>query len=256
MSDAPPTSPDPTPLWGDLVRTEDGSLTLHSPRFGQTFRSRRGAHREALHVFVEGAGVGDRLRACRPTRVLEVGLGTATNLGQTVALAWATGTRLDYLVIEREPLPPSVWRTLDLSAWAPEAFVDAWLGAIDAWSRLPTEATRRVTVGPITIDLWVGEAAELVTRPAFGEVEFVDAVYLDPFSPAVDPPAWTPEVLAALAGRLRPGGALATYSVQGTVRRALGAAGLEVVKRPGPPGGKREVLRAVRRSVAAPGETP
>jgi tRNA U34 5-methylaminomethyl-2-thiouridine-forming methyltransferase MnmC len=38
--------------------------------------------------------------------------------------------------------------------------------------------------------------------------------------------------------------------VQGGVRRALAAAGLEVAKVPGPPGGKREVLRA-RRSAPA-----
>jgi tRNA U34 5-methylaminomethyl-2-thiouridine-forming methyltransferase MnmC len=274
------------PLWGDVVRTEDGSLTLHSPRFGQTFRSRHGAQQEARHVFVEGAGVGDRLRAGLPTRVLEVGLGAATNLGQTASLAFASGTPVHYVAIEREPLPPAAWRALGFGTPAasadgtpaspdgatpaasadgtpaasadgtPAAFTAAWLAAIVTWSQQPLTAPRRLSVGPMSVDVWLGEAAELVTGRAFADLHHVDAIYLDPFSPEVDPRAWTAEVLTALAGRLKPGGVLATYSVQGAVRRGLQAAGLEVTKQPGPPGGKREVLRAVRPAPVEPDGTP
>jgi tRNA U34 5-methylaminomethyl-2-thiouridine-forming methyltransferase MnmC len=265
------------PLWGDVVRTEDGSLTLHSPRFGQTFRSRHGAHQEARHVFVEGAGVGDRLRAGLPTRVLEVGLGAGTNLGQTASLAFAAGTPVHYVAIEREPLPPAAWRALGFGTPAasdgrtptspdgatpaasadgtPAAFTAAWLAAVVTWSQRSLTAPRRLSVGPMSVDVWLGEAAELVTGRAFAELHHVDAIYLDPFSPEVDPRAWTADVLTALAGRLKPGGVLATYSVQGAVRRGLQAAGLEVTKRPGPPGGKREVLRAVRRAPVEPDGT-
>ena len=73
-----------------------------------------------------------------------------------------------------------------------------------------------------------------------------DAVYLDPVSPEVNRDPWRPAVLAALAARLAPGGALVSYSVRGSVRRALATAGLDVRKVAGPPGGKREVLRALR----------
>lgn len=256
VPDEPPRPAASTPLWGDVVRTEDGSLTLHSPRFDQTFRSRHGARREALHVFVEGAGVGERLRAGRPTRVLEIGLGAATNLGQTAALAWTTGTSVAYLAIEREPLPPAAWQALDLAAWAPAPFVTAWLATVETWSHGAPAAARHLSVGPLSIDVWVDDAADLVARPAFADLEPFDAVYLDPFSPEVDPRAWAPEVLAALARKLTPGGVLATYSVQGAVRRALRAAGLEVAKRPGPPGGKREVLRARRPAAGGSGTTP
>jgi tRNA 5-methylaminomethyl-2-thiouridine biosynthesis bifunctional protein len=76
----------------------------------------------------------------------------------------------------------------------------------------------------------------------------VDAVYLDGFSPSVNPELWTDEVLARVASHLAAGGAVASYCVQGRVRRALEGAGLRVEKRPGPPGGKREVLWARRPS--------
>lgn len=243
---AEPPHPDPlAPLWdGDVVTTEDGSRTLHSPRYGQSFRSRAGAHTEARHVFVAGSGVAARLERGLATAVLEVGLGPATNLGLTAAVAWATRAPLRYVAIEREPLPPAAWRALDPASWMPAPFAAAWVDALAA-GIAPGERLR-VAVGPVDATVWRAEAAELARTGALAEMGRVDAVYLDPFSPDVDPDGWRPEVLAALAGRLAPGGALVSYSVQGAVRRALAAAGLDVARVPGPTGGKREVLRAVR----------
>ncbi|MFO8000426.1 MAG: MnmC family methyltransferase [Marinilabilia sp.] len=48
-----------------------------------------------------------------------------------------------------------------------------------------------------------------------------------------------------MAGSLAHGGVLTTYSVKGTVKRAMKQAGLTVTKIPGPPG-KREMLRAIK----------
>ena len=78
-------------------------------------------------------------------------------------------------------------------------------------------------------------------------------IYHDAFSPASQPELWTPAFLTGLAGALGPGGCLVSYSVNGAVRRALGALGLRVEKLPGPPGGKREMLRA-HRAPAEPDE--
>lgn len=239
------------PLWdGRVIATGDGSLTVHSPRFGQGFRSRAGAHAEARHVFVEGSGVGPRLRRGTSTAVLEVGLGAGTNLGLTVAAAWASGATLRYVAIEREPLPPEAWRALDLPSWLPAPFASAWLAALGRWATTPT-ATFGVAVGGVRVDVFVAEVGAYAADGGLGAPGTFDAVYLDPFSPAVDPDAWRPAALAALANALAPGGALVSYSVQGAVRRSLAAAGLAVAKVPGPPGGKREVLRARKPPAAA-----
>ena len=61
--------------------TSDGSMTLHSERFGQTYHSRHGALTESLHVFLD-AGWSERLSSLEsgaPLRVLELGLGTGLN---------------------------------------------------------------------------------------------------------------------------------------------------------------------------------
>lgn len=243
-------APDPgAPLWdGRVVPTADGSVTLHSPRFGQGFRSRAGAHAEARHVFLEGSGVGERLRLGVATTVLEVGLGPATNLGLTAAAAWAGGAPLRYVAIEREPLPPAAWRALAPATWMPAPLAAAWSDAL-ATPFAPGER-RRIAVGPVDASVWVAEVGALAASGDLDEVGPVDAVYLDAFSPDVDPEAWESAVLAALAARLRPGGALVTYTVRGAVRRALAAAGLSVARVPGPAGGKREVLRAQRPETA------
>lgn len=243
-----------------LLVTDDGSRTLVSARYGEAFRSRRGAHTEARHVFVEGTGVARRLAEGAPTAVLEVGLGAATNLAWTAAGAIGGGAPLRYQAWEPDPLPAGAWRDLGLETVAPAAFIAALLSARASWGRLALGEVRVWCHGPVRLELVVAPIAWLpegrvVDAPSVGigalhETAF-DAVYLDPFSPAVNPDAWTPAVLAALAARLGPGGVLASYSVAGPVRRALAAAGLEVAKVPGPPGGKREVLRA-RRPPGAP----
>jgi tRNA U34 5-methylaminomethyl-2-thiouridine-forming methyltransferase MnmC len=257
MLDEPDPTPAVLPLWdGRVIATDDGSATLHSPRYGQGFRSLKGAHAEARHVFLEGSGVGARLRGGRACAVLEIGLGAGTNLGLTAAAAWATGTPLRYRAIEREPLPPAAWAALDLPAWWPPPLAAAWIDALtvhagraDAADRDggPSPAARlRVHVGLIALEVVVADVADLVAAGDLAASAPVDAVYLDAFSPAVDPAAWRPEVLEALAACLAPGGALVSYSVRGAVRRALAGVGLDVAKLAGPAGGKREMLRARR----------
>jgi len=94
--------------------------------------------------------------------------------------------------------------------------------------------------GAVGLSLHLGDANGFRYAP-----EAFDAVYLDAFSPPVNPECWTPAFLAALHATLRPGGTLVSYCVRGEVRRALRAAGFGVERRPGPPG-KRQTLLATR----------
>lgn len=243
---SPSSDMEPSPAL-ERVRTADGSWTLRAAGHGQTFRSAYGASSESLTVFVEGAGVADRLRDGQPTTVLEVGLGTATNLWHSAALALAHGTPLRYLAIERALLPAEDLAAVQPWAWAPRPLVDAFLKARAAWADPPMGSDLGFSFGPLRLELWLGDVADLAALdPLLRRWGPVDAVYQDPFSPEVNPTAWSTEVLERLAAALCPGGRLVSYSVQGRVRRALLAAGLEVSKVAGPAGGKREVLQATR----------
>jgi tRNA 5-methylaminomethyl-2-thiouridine biosynthesis bifunctional protein len=87
---------------------------------------------------------------------------------------------------------------------------------------------------------------------AFGEVLTslkalecsADAVYLDGFSPAVNPEMWSGATLGAVTAHCNPGTRLATYTVAKSVRQRLKDLGFEVKKCPGLPP-KRDRLEAV-----------
>ncbi|EGF90269.1 5-methylaminomethyl-2-thiouridine biosynthesis protein MnmC [Asticcacaulis biprosthecium C19] len=79
------------------------------------------------------------------------------------------------------------------------------------------------------LDSWTGQA---------------DGVFLDGFSPALNPDMWSSAVFQRIAARVRPGARLATFTVAGHVRRGLQDAGFGVAKCPGF-GRKRERLEAV-----------
>ena len=219
--------------------TEDGSRTLLSPRYRETYHSHHGAATEARHVFLEGSAVARRLAAGRPTTVLEVGFGAGLNALLTLAEADRWGTPLRFVTLERDPLPVAVLRDLGYRALLPrpelaDALYD-WLAALPSGVR--AHATE---IAGNRLELLVVEAQHAALPSA------VHAVYHDAFSPDVNPELWDPAFLERLYRALVPGGLLVSYTVKGTVRRRLAALGFEVAKAPGPPGGKREMLIARR----------
>ena len=229
----------------DPIISDDGSPSLYSSRYGEGYRSRRGARSESWHVFVAGSGVAARLAGALPTTVLEIGLGTARNLGASATVAFAFGAPLRYVALEHDLLSADDWARLEPDALGPAPFRSALLAARRTWDAAPgTRHTLRV--GPVTLEVHRGDA-RAATWPTG-----VDAVYLDGFSPSVNPELWTDEVLARVASQVAPGGTVVSYCVQGRVRRALQKAGLRVEKRAGPPGGKREVMWARRPSEPSP----
>ena len=57
---------------------------------------------------------------------------------------------------------------------------------------------------------------------------------------------WEQSLFDGLYQTLNEGGILSTYCAKGVVRRMLQSAGFKVERLPGPPGGKREILRATK----------
>lgn len=95
--------------------------------------------------------------------------------------------------------------------------------------------------GTIKLNLWIGEALEMVNaleKPC-------DVWFLDGHSPKKNPSIWRPELLMAIGEKTKTGGACATFTVAGAVKRALIEAGFTLGKRPGC-GGKNEVLQGTK----------
>ncbi len=222
-----------------LVNTADGSHTLVSDHFGQSYHSLHGALAESRRVYLE---LGFDFVAETKTEVstLEMGFGTGLNALLTWLQAERRGIRVRYTALEAYPV------------WWEE------ISVLNYDAILQTDRLRRLHEASWGEDLALSELftlrkermmlesfihSEGINSLAMDERRY-DLIYFDAFSPRTQPELWTAEVFAALAQRMRPGGVLTTYSSKGSVRRALQAAGFRVQKHPGPLG-KHEVVRAV-----------
>lgn len=225
-----------------LITTDDGSRTLFCDAAGESYHSESGAVAEAEHVFVRLSAAPQRLQAGGGTlEILEVGFGTGLNFLLTANYAVAD-VALRYCAVESTPLPGEVFQEMGFKSIVDDPrLVD---GVAKALAVVADRRRRSVTqeITPrVTLDLRVGDACGANFR-----AQQFDIVYHDAFSPAANPLLWEPRFLQQLFNTLRPGGCLVTYCVRSIVQRSLKEAGFAVEKHPGPVGGKREVLRAIK----------
>lgn len=251
---------DPRYQW---LLTDDGSRTLWNAELDESYHSGCGAVAESLTVYLINSGVLARLQSSAPTSVLEYGFGTATAFLMTAAAAIHHGASLSYRGLELELLPSEIFASLKLSNALPK-FNSASLGSIQLpsllntaqqllldfvhWrSSLPLQPRGGIYVWNATnnvrLELLLGDAVDYAPTDSV----LFDAIYFDPFSPASAPQLWAEPVFRTAFRSLRGDGRLTSYCVKGVVRSGLALVGFDVQKVPGPSGGKREVLIAIKR---------
>lgn len=215
-----------------LVRTADGSPTLHLPEWQEHYHSTHGAVQEAYHVFIDA---GLRALNTPEVRILEMGFGTGLNALITLLEAESAGRQVSYLGLEAFPLEPMEWEALN---YGTALGVDGGETYYAALNRAPWE--EEVAISP-NFRLHKRQMDFRDFRQQGG----VDLIYFDAFGARVQPELWTEAIFQAMFDALDPGGVLVTYAAKGSVRRAMLASGFTVERLPGPPG-KREMLRASR----------
>lgn len=228
----------------------DGSP--HSSRFNDVYHSRSGALAQAVGVFLTGCGLPQRWRGRAQFTLLETGFGLGLNFLTTWAAWEADAQRCDCLHFVSVEAYPVAAADIVRSAQMPNPAcqTDANLLArvpilaqqlATAWQDLSPGMHRfHFADGRVQLTLAVGEVETMLQSL----VCMADAVYLDGFSPALNPAMWTPATLQAVALHCRTGTTLATYSVARSVCDGLRQLGFSVEKRPGLPP-KRERLQAV-----------
>ncbi len=228
----------------------DGSP--HSLRFNDRYRSRTGGLAQALTVFVMACGLPQGWRGRDEFTVLETGFGLGLNFLATWA-AWEADTqrceRLHFVSVEAYPVAPADIVRNALAPGAPDDAnpqLQARLPALAqelarAWQNLrPGLQQFDFAQGRVRLTLAVGDV-----QTVLAELDCVaDAVYLDGFSPALNPAMWSFATLQAVAQRCHAGTTLASYSVALEVRESLKQLGFSVRKRAGLPP-KRHRLEAL-----------
>jgi len=205
--------------------------------FDDIYFSRNGGLQETEAVFHAGCDLPNAWAHAPRFAILELGFGTGLNALATQRL-WARtrapGARLDYVAIEGFPL------AREDAARALSAFPEVDSSRLLAGWPVRAYAPQRISLGEgMHLTVLHGQAADLLGQIA-GQF---DAFFLDGFAPARNEAMWSEEIARRIAALARPGARLASYSVAGAVRRALGAAGFAAAKRPGF-AGKRERLEA------------
>ena len=210
--------------------TDDGVPTLYLPEMDEHYHSTKGALAEARHVYIEMA-----LRASGKTTVnlLEVGFGTGLNAFLSLLESQQNHRTIAYTTFELYPLAPEVTGKLNYPALIAPECSELFYHLHDCAWDCPVAITPRFTLHKRLEDL---------TRTTIEGL--YDVVYFDAFAPEKQPEMWDSPIFREIYDHLNPGGILTTYCAKGDIRRRLQSVGFCVERLPGPPHGKREILRA------------
>jgi tRNA 5-methylaminomethyl-2-thiouridine biosynthesis bifunctional protein len=209
----------------------------YSENFGDVYHNAAGGIEKKRHVFLAGNGLPGRWAGRRRFVILETGFGLGLNFLVTWQ-AWKRDPRrcerLHFVSIEKHP-----FSLADLQQ-AHEGYPELREEAAALHARWPplVAGTHRIEMDAVVLTICFGDIGALRDLRLAA-----DAIYLDGFSPAKNEEMWSPAVLRTVSRLAAQGCTAATWSVAGSVRRALEETGFAVEKRPGY-GNKREMLVA------------
>ncbi len=221
-----------------IIKTGDGSTTIHLEDWNEQYHSKHGAINEAYHVFIKSGldHVIAQKDASNTVSILEIGFGTGLNAFITFLEAERKSFSVVYHGVEAYPVSPDEIAQLNyidtLSAEAHQKTFEKIHSV--AWEELQE----------ISNSFHLKKRKQLFAD--IDDKEQYDLVYFDAFGARVQPELWTESIFSKMFEALKKDGILVTYAAKGSVRRAMQAVGFTVERLPGPPG-KREMLRASKK---------
>ncbi|QAA80972.1 SAM-dependent methyltransferase [Aequorivita sp. H23M31] len=226
-----------------LLKTGDGSYTLHLSEWDEQYHSKNGAIAEALHVFIkEGLHFWNVHNSTSPLSILEIGFGTGLNCILTYLEAEKLGFQINYTGVEAFPLITKEAESLNYPILLKDLYGSSLSEKSDiqkVFSDLhETPWEQKVSISEnFLLTKQKKKFSEIIDSSNF------DLIYFDAFGIRVQPELWTEEIFQKMYDALIPGGILVTYAANGNARRAMQTVGFTVERLPGPPG-KKEMLRA------------
>jgi tRNA U34 5-methylaminomethyl-2-thiouridine-forming methyltransferase MnmC len=216
----------------------------HNPRFNDRYRGDGddglSGILQARHVFLGGCDLPGAWSDAPSWTLLETGFGLGLNFLATWQ-AWRA-----------DPLAPRLLHYVAIEAWPPTAddlqrgaapypelaplaqeLAERWVGLLPGFHRLAFDE------GRVQLTLCIGEVRAMLRELRFE----ADSVYLDGFTPALNPDMWDMHTLKAVSHLCRRGTRVATWTIARSVRDGLAQHGFIVEKAAGLPP-KRDCLRA------------
>jgi len=240
----PDNSSKPSAKESNVVPTADGSNSLFSDAYNQTFHSDKGAVAESKHVFLNASDITELVKTQqhKQLNILEVGFGTGLNFFLSSDLFIGTDASLHYVAFEQEFLSAEVISSLGYEQHLEhQELYNHFLNSRKSFTQ--NDMAFEFQYENIKLTILLGNALEQSVAD-----NYFHAVYQDAFSPEANPELWSEDFFKALQNSMLAEAKLTTYSVKGDIRRRLQGLDFEVTKQPGPVNGKREMLVAQKRS--------
>lgn len=220
-----------------IEKTDDGSATLFVPELDEHYHSTKGARTESQHIFID---MGLKASTATSPRVLEIGFGTGLNAWLTLKEAESSCREVHYTGLELYPL---AWEMVEQLGYISSSEQQHDAELFKQLHTAPWEKEIQLTPH-FTLLKQETDANLLKAETDINKLSSFDVIYFDAFAPEKQPEMWSQELFNRLYVLLNKDGILTTYCAKGIIRRMLQAAGFFVERLPGPPGGKREILRA------------
>ena len=216
----------------EIIKTSDGSTTIHIPEWNEQYHSIHGAIQEANHVYINN---GLRYKNTNEIAILEIGFGTGLNSFMTFLAAQKKELLIEYVGVEAYPILEEELLKLNYVA---ELGAPQFAKVFESFHSSSWEKKHQIT----------SYFSLLKRKQFFHEIDDenkFDVIYFDAFGARVQPELWNEEIFLKMFLALKSEGVLVTYAAKGSVRRAMQSVGFTVERLPGPPG-KREMLRALK----------
>lgn len=214
----------------EIIKTHDGSTTIHLKEWDECYHSKFGAIQEANHVFIKN---GLNLFQNKKISILEIGFGTGLNAFITFLESKKRSLDINYVGVEAYPISLTEVKAMN------------YVSELKAENETIIFEKMHNSNWEEKIDLC--EAFTLTKRKQFfadiDDLDSFDLIYFDAFGYRVQPELWSTAIFKKMYDSLKQSGILVTYAARGVVKRSMIEVGFTVEKLAGPPG-KREMFRA------------
>ncbi len=214
----------------EIIKTRDGSTTIHIKDWDECYHSRFGAIQEAQHVFIKN---GLSLFENAPVSILEIGFGTGLNAFITFLESQKLNQKIDYVGVEAYPI--SAEEVVSLN-YVSELNAEMERSIFEKMHECNWEEQIA-----LSDDFTLSKRNQFFA--AINDFEKFDLIYFDAFGYDVQPELWSTEIFKKMYEALKSSGVLVTYAARGVIKRSMKEVGFTVEKLQGAPG-KREMFRA------------
>lgn len=219
----------------EIIKTLDGSTTIHIKEWNENYHSKHGAIQEAKHVFIKN---GLALFENKNISILEIGFGTGLNAFITFLESKKLKQHIDYTGVEAYPITSDELESMN---YVNELEADDFTTVFEQMHAANWEEKNNLD-----------DRFSLTKKKMFfqdiEDSEAYDLIYFDAFGYRVQPELWSTEIFQKMYNALKPNGTLVTYAARGVIKRSMIEVGFTVEKLPGAPG-KREMFRASKTSL-------